>query len=498
MPEYWVPDLNPKQLLCLNDYHRYLLLEGCKYAGKSVGAVHKVVRHLWETDRAEVAVFARTIKSAKSAGIYIEICAAVEDWIEKGGYFHGKWVRPGPQTTDGVSKVPFFTLKNLHGTISRCSLFNCQDNSDVEIALKGTRFSMAYIPEATNFPQRITFDAIKVQLRCLHLPYEAHQLLMDCNPDASGEASWLYQLFFVEKFLPPKTPGEQAFRDQLHSIHFEIADNPKIDPREFEDLKASYAHSQDLTDRYVRGLWTASHMDSHFADLFLPNIHVVGTAHGSNKDDWEIITPDESCHELIGSFDLGDVNHSAHIFQKRIVNNEVSFDVIDELVFLKEKISIEDFTFLYMEKMDLWEAYIRENYGRQRIGWRFWSDDSAFQYRSAADSYDELIVRNASEGRILLGAAHKAKGSVKLRVNLVRKLLFQKRLFFSAQLRETIRSIQGLKKGSSIADFVDRTDPLKHAFDSLTYGLIAEAPMDAQNRQRPKVERRSSVVAVGV
>lgn len=507
MPDqtFWCPDLNPKQMDALNDYHRYLLLEGPKYSGKSVASCHKIARHLWETDRAEVAMMARTIKSAKSAGIYIEVCSVIEQWMTQGSYFGGvkrngepNWVKPGPNTTDGVSKVPYFIVRNMHGTTSRLSLFNCADDSDVEIAVKGTRFSMVYFGELTNFSDRVVFDATISQLRCLHLPYEAHQWLADCNPDVRGEASWIYQLFFEEKFRPPKTKGEEVFRNDVHSIHFDIADNPKLDPRDVENLKASYAHNQDFYDRYVLGKWTASTLDSHFSDVFLPNIHIVGDANSSDRDNWEMLVPDEHCQELIGSYDPGDINHAAVIFTKRIVNNAVNFDVIDELVFLKTKIGIEDFTYLMLEKMDYWEEYLRREYGTKEIKWRNWSDDSCFNYNSAANSYDALIIRNVSEGRINLLAANKAKGAVRLRVELLRKFLFQKRIFFSAQLFEIQRMLKGLKKGSSNIHFVDPLDKNKHCFDALTYGLMGEAPLDAQNRSRPKVEKRSSVVAVGL
>jgi len=498
MPEYWVPDLMPKQMLCFNSYSRYLLLEGCKMSGKTRAALHKVARHLWETDRAEVGVFVRLTKSAKNSGIWEELCVTViEEWM-RNLYFHGKWVKPGPQTTDGITKVAYFQVRNMHGTISKCSLYNSEDDTDAEKRIKGCRFSMAYIPEATNFSSRAIFDAVKVQLRMLHLPYECHQLLLDCNPAEEGESSWLYKLWMREKFLPAETPGQKAFRDQLESIHFEISDNTKIDPREFEDLKASYEYNPDLYARYIEGKWTATTTNSHFADVFVENIHVIGEATSPNKDNWEMLVPSDNSTEFIGSFDPGDVNHSWHLFVKRIVGNAVSFDVIDELVFLKTKISIEDFTFLVIEKMDYWQEYMQREYGQRELIWRHWSDDSVFNFSSAANSYDALIIRNVSEGRINLLAANKAKGAVRLRVELLRKFLFQKRIFFSAQLFETIRMLKGLKRGPSNVNFIDPLDPLKHIFDSLTYGLMGEAPMDAQNRSRPKVEKRSSVVTVGV
>lgn len=443
-------------------------------------------------------MFSKVIKTAKNAGVYEELCSNVmETWIAN-GYFHGKWIRPGPQTSDGTTKTPFFTVKNQWGTTSRLSLFNCQEDNEVEQRTKGTRFSLVYFPELSNFSSRIVFDATKVQLRMRHLKYEEHQWIGDTNPAEEGEDSWIFKLWFQERYLPHQNEDQKQFREELQSIHFEISDNAKIDPRELADLRASYEYSPDLWNRYIKGHWTASTSNSHFSDVFLPNIHIAGSAFSPDKQEWETIVPDENCHELITGWDPGDVNHSAHIINKRIVNNLPTFDVIDELVFLKTKISIEDFTMLMIEKMDYWQDLIEREYSIGQINWRHWSDDSVFNYSSAANSYDALLIRNASEGRIKLIAANKAKGAVRLRVELMRKLLFQKRMFISAQLVETVRMAKGLKRGSSNVNFVNPLDEMKHIFDSLTYAIMGEAPLDAQNRSRPKVERRSSVVAVGL
>ncbi len=488
----------PKQLLVLNDYHRYLLLEGCRLSGKTRASLHKVARHLWETDRAEVGIFVRQTRSAKNAGIWDELCITViEEWMSH-GYFFGKWIRPGPMTCDGTTKIPLFTLMSMHKTVSRCFLFNCEDDAECERKVRGTRFSMIYFPELSNFNSRAAFDATKAQLRCLHLPYNHHQFLADCNPSEEGTSSWIYKLWYEEKFLPPQNEHQKVFRDELHAIHFQISDNTKIDPRDMADLKASYEYSPDLYSRYIEGKWTASTENSHFADLFSPQIHVVGNAFGANQEEWEVITPDETCHELYTGWDMGDVNHSGHFALKRIVNNQAHFDVFDELVIIKEKMSIEDFALLMLEKKRFWEEFLRREFNIKEILWRHWSDNSAWDYRSAANAEDELIVRNVTAGEIMLLAAHKGSGSVKLRLNLVRKLLFQKRLFFSAQLFETIRMIKGLKKGTTKAELVNPVDPLKHPFDSMTYILIGESPLDAQNKSQPNVERRSSVVAVGL
>lgn len=494
-----------RQFEVFNNYSRFLLVEGPKLAGKTVAVLHRVARHLWETNGAEVAMFSKIIKTAKNSGVYEELCVNVlPQWFEN-GYFGGlnskgeaRWVKEGPITTDSVSKTPYFIVRNAHGTTSRLSLFNCADDDEVETRTKNTRFSMIYFPELSNFTNRIVFDATQVQLRCLGLDYDSHQWIADTNPADEGESSWIWKLWFRERFLPPENTDQEQFRNELDSIHFEISDNTKIDPRQVASLRASYEYNPDLFNRYVKGHWTATTVNSHFADLFIENIHVVGDAFGQNKANWEMIVPDENCHEMFSGWDMGSVNHSGTFALKRIVNKQAHFDFIDELVFIKEKISIEDFALRMLEKKHYWEDYCRREYGTKEINWRHWSDDSAWNYRSAANAEDELIVRNVTEGEIMLLKAHKGAGSVELRINLTRKLLFQKRIAISAQLFETIKMMKGLKRGHNKSDIIDPVDVLKHPFDSFSYILIGESPLDAQNRTRPKVERRSSVVTVGV
>lgn len=179
---------------------------------------------------------------------------------------------------------------------------------------------------------------------------------------------------------------------------------------------------------------------------------------------------------------------------KRALADASAFDVIDELVVLDEQISVADFTELFEEKMDFWEKLLRERYGHDRILWRHWSDSSALRYRSAVDANEKLIVYQVSEGRIVLNGFAKSTVSVKQRVSIARKLLFEKRLFVSAQCQHTSGMLANLKPGRNQAQAVDRTSPHKHIFDALTYVLASESPMDVERRIRPTVSHKTTSV----
>jgi hypothetical protein len=105
---------------------------------------------------------------------------------------------------------------------------------------------------------------------------------------------------------------------------------------------------------------------------------------------------------------------------------------------------------------------------------RSWSDRSSLEkYSATADTFPYLEVYAASAKRIYLRACPKPAGSVKTRVQLVKTLLHNKRLFISAHCKGLIRMMKELKKGSDRLEYVCQ-DENKHLFDALTYALLME------------------------
>lgn len=487
---YWVPDLNPKQWEGFNCRKRYLLFSGPKLSGKTFLCLNKIVRHLWEINGARFAMFAKTVKSAREGGSYQTLTDEIlPQWFSanltspKGArceYIKAPWC-------DNATRTHKFRLRNYWNTMSEFYLFSLEHDHEIEQKVKNLAFSGFYFIELSNFEKRDVFNFTKPQLRMTpRIPYALHQWMADTNPAEDGEESWIYKLFYEKdppeegKDRPKMEEGEDDsdYRDQLHVIEFAIDDNPRLEKEQVTDLKQSYMSDPDLYDRYILGKWKAASRKGIFADVFLPATHVHGEAAGSNEANWQIIVPARSTWELISGWDLGDTNHSAHIGAKRLAGGNTCYDIIDEIVAIKEKVSIADFTDAFVERMDYWERFMRSEYNTDKILWRHWSDASSFTYKSAPGGSEERIVTAHSHGRINLLAVAKPRGSVRARAGLVRRLLFEGRLYFSAQLFFTLKMLRNLRRTANSLNFIDTHNPLKHPFDSLSYMLGGEEPID--------------------
>lgn len=481
----WQPSMAPKQVDIFNCDWRYLLVSGPRLSGKSVGCMHRIIRHMWETDGAAVAVFSRTIKAATTMGSYhLMINRLIPEWLDADlvseyGYKF-QYATDGEPRMEGATRTHTFTIQNYYGTTSSLYLFSLDYDQDIAAKVRNTMFSMFYFIELDNFKTRDVFTITKAQLRMMpKIPFGKHQWIGDTNPADDGDASWIHKLFYQHDTGPEK---DLAFTKYIKVIEVFIEDNTFLDQETVDDLKSSYAHDPDLYARYIEGKWTRATRDCHFSDVFLPNIHVRGDVSSAIPDNWQIIVPTETCIELSSGWDAGQVNHSLHIASKRCIGDNMAYDFIDELWALDRQISVADITYTFMERMDYWEQLLKDMYGRTKILWRHWSDSSALDYRAAAGAPEEKIVARISDGRILLRGIAKPRGSVLKRIEMVRRLLFENRLFVSAQLTHTIDMLHGLKKPKTRTEMIVYNDPLKHSFDSFSYLLSGEEPMDLNSR----------------
>jgi hypothetical protein len=69
----WLPDLSEKQLLQYNCYKRYALASGPRKSGKTIGWMHKIIRHCVDNDRARALMVAKSLKAAKDGGCWHDL-----------------------------------------------------------------------------------------------------------------------------------------------------------------------------------------------------------------------------------------------------------------------------------------------------------------------------------------------------------------------------------------------------------------------------------------
>ncbi len=488
----WSPDLAPKQARLFNSYRKFILCSGPVRSTKTIACLHRLLRHAWETPQARISIFAKTIKSAFAGGVWSDLVEIVlPQWLRAN---MGMRITFGPKV-EGSTRLHSLGLSNAYGGESEIQLRSLDYDFDIEASVKSGRFSMFYFSELSNFKNRIVFDATTERLRMPHLLDEQHLWLADTNPDDDGELSWIYKLFYVERTAQDHPyPDVQA---KFELIEFELSDNIWMTPAERNEIFSRYAHDPDRRDRYCHGKWTRSTENGLFSEVFMADTHVLGRTDTYDEADWEVILPSETCSKIITGWDLGSAkNHSNHIIERVGPEGDPNsiFYVLSEVVSIGVMITIEDFTAMVDDQLQFWARYINDHCHKQPIEYRHWSDTSAFNtFRAALGGYDHMIVALASDGRIMLQASPKGKGSIWKRVDLLRRLLFQNRLFVSASCKETIKMLGSIKAGRTKMEPVESND-MTHVFDSLTYALAAELVNELADSWQPRIGPTASRV----
>lgn len=476
----WSPKVTRRQAHLINLKKRYKLAHGPKKSGKTRGVEQAVCKHLWEEDRAIVGIFAKSIKSAAIAGSYKELTTVViPEWIEGPLDFH----YTVPPKVDGATRTHYFKTSNQHGTESECYLFSIDNEDEIDRKVKNLVFSMVWIIELDNFEDPNIFLATIQQLRQPTVPPERRQWIGDTNPAEEGEDSWIYRMFIDPQILDSEK--QKPMLDEIGAVSFTIDDNPYLEEVEKQLLIATYSVDPYRYARYIEGKWVRDITKGIFKDRFDPDLHVVGHVNG-DRSAWNVIVPTDGCTELLTGWDLGDKFHSFHLCEKVFLqeSNCSTYAVLADLFTDNEEVSIADFAVSAWEIMERYSKFIKDTQGRE-VFFRNWSDNSAqYNYSAAADSTDENIVAKSTGNRVRLMAAPKGSGSVRRRINTMKRLLADGRLIVSANCFGTIEMFRFLRKPPS-GNKAILHDKFSHRFDSLSYLIDSEEPIEIINTLEP-------------
>lgn len=455
------------------DKKKFLCISGPRRSSKTWGVLNAVVEHAWLVPGAHVSILVPTLSSGIDGGIWALLTETIiPDWIS--GHFGLTWHKE-PHIS-GASKKPLCSIVNLHGGVSKIQLDSVREGEQaVARQYKGKIFTMVVCSEAADWIRtRRTFDLLIECFRKPGIVPRHNTLIFDTNPSDEGAKSWIYQLWWEfqqaeDKDVPPELI---PLKHQLALFEMFVSDNPYLSKEDVALMVASYAHNPDLKARYLEGKWVVAGSDGVFANVFRPAAHVVGDIETVVNPNPDTLMPEDSCQELITGWDPGISNYAAvileRVWRKRAdgKGEEAMFKVLDELVKLDSDYTIGEFTEEMLLKMNFWEAQL----GR-KVRWIHFADRSVFDYReSISDRYPHQEVYAVSKGRIQLQSVDKGDGSVRQRIDILRKLFFHNRIFFSNQkCPMLIHSIQGLRKDKTRP--IAKQSPHKHAFDALTYPI---------------------------
>jgi Terminase large subunit, T4likevirus-type, N-terminal len=487
MSDPFHPSLSPKQMELLKLCHRYpenlkkyILVSGPRMSTKSTGCMAAIAEHLWEVKDARFAVVCPTVTAGDDSGIWTELTEkTLPEWI--GGDFGMEWITTPRQK--GTTKKLFCEVKNKYGTLSRVHLDSLKHEDDVEERFKGKSYSGIYVSELSMYKRRETFDCWRECLRGQWQEWQ-HIFIGDTNPSEEGTDSWIWKLWYEDRILDwGENKGMAMFAECLALMEFIVADNIFKDKAWHLAQKAKYEHSEDLLARYYYGKWVKASGNSVFYEQFRPNVHIVGDPETRSNPDPDCLIPEENCSELISGWDPGEVNHAMVISEKVMIeraDKPISiFKFLDEVVHVGDGIMFSDFVAEVLEKIEFWENHLERT-----IMWRNWSDRNVFDIRGGMSAIlPHEFIRQESAGKIIITAVNKGPGSVGQRVDLLKRLFFENRIFISrSKCPHLIESFQGIKKGKgNIA--INKLSPLKHAYDSASY-LVSSECVDEMIRPR--------------
>jgi hypothetical protein len=513
----WAPSTSPKQDLLRwlvhpdnPDRKPYTCVSGPRMSSKTIGCLHAVVENAWLVNRARWSMLSPTVTNATDGGFWNDLTEVViPKWIEAD--IGMKWHKE--PYVEAVSKRHKCSIINSHGTVSVFQLESFREGAnidDLKTRFKGKRFNGIYWSEAGTWVK--TREAFDILMGCFRSDADMtwkkddYTMLIDTNPEPPGEAHWIYEMFYKFRTLDSSVlmdlvngkdvSIEDMLRkqNQLGLIEFFVKDNPFLTPDQLAELKTRYAHSPELWDRYYLGKWTSAASDGLFFDVFRPVIHTAGESETPINKEPLLLLPSDDCHELFCGVDPGISNYAAVIAEEFLWpdkhgKEQVNFNVVDELVWLAEDASIGEFTGELMAKMDFWENLLN-----RKVRWHHFSDRSAFDMReSISNRRQHVEVALVSNKRIMLTAVMKGDGSVRQRIDILRKLLHQDRITFSkARCPHTIRAVESLRKGKNYP--LDKQSEHKHAFDALTYMLSTRCYQELFRQSKTRVERVAPVM----
>lgn len=489
----WVPTMTEQQLrlfnLCRSKSKTFVLASGPRLSGKTLACLHCLVDHAWNTPNANICIVTITQSAGLDSGIWTDLTEIIlPQWINEGN-FGLQWIKE--PSVSGVSKKPYCIINNRYGQKVRIQLESLKNEAEAEARFKGKRYSMMLVNELSNFRNPKTFRTWAECLRMIGLDPYSHLFLADTNPSDEGTDSWIYRLWWdvpaleLEKLQEQEVTAEEIgayklLQPLLGRVEFTLDGNTLVERDRVERLKAAYAGDPDQYARYVLGKWVSATSDSLFFGVFKESVHVVPAKPATAGDEQEIMVPEPDCSELITGWDPGVVNCAAVILEKTYLNvngeRQSVFKVLDELVIIGTEVDLSAFVEEFVQKMKFWQRLIGRN-----VAWKHYSDRYAFDTRDpVGDRYFHQIVFESCPpdtpgGPIILTAADRSKGSVSHRVDLLRQLLFARRIYFSRyKCPATIRMLKSLKRGRTALQPIDKTSQHKHAFDALMYAVASE------------------------
>lgn len=481
--EYWAPGLGPGQQRIFDSTARFNLAHGERFSGKTVGILHKLVKHAWENHAAHVLIIVGVRRQATAGGAWTKLLRDILPQWEQNleGFSFGD-----PRMT--TEKDVILEIANQHGTKSIFHLISIPHGGKLADRIKGIEPTAIFVDELVGIGGLEYFTALIQQLgRRVDIPISEQFYAAATNP--AGPSHWVYKIFIGggtnedgTPFLGGAIKPDGSWDEKFLTVHIPISENP--DPRAqeyYRDFVLPAVQNDPIEyQRMVEGKWIDRPSgEAIFAGSFVPDFHVRGDPVANT-----ILRPTTD-RSLTLSYDLGDVNHAVVFLQDRFTEDKTIWMAVDELVSTDKKMEYSRLVPLLLDKMNFWCELEQHSFRFEHI-----SDRSAFdRWRATTGSYDHQTIEKLSKELlkkfperwpwlkvpIRMKECPKPPGSVAARIKVLRELLQNESFFISGP--KCPRLIGSLKFLESKKD--DPMAPVKgphlHPYDACSYALYYNA-----------------------
>ena len=189
-PTAWVPKLNPIQREVYDDPAIFMMAYGERGSGKTVGGLHKLVRHCYNNFNALAVIIVGVKRQALEGGAWYKLVFDIlPQWKEGMGL---EYTEPKTNT----AKDDYLYISNRYGGWSRVLLLSMPVESYVRDRSKGLEPSFVLEDEAQTLESDVYFSAIVQQLGRRANIHDPQQFIACCNPE--GPSNWVYKRFFLK------------------------------------------------------------------------------------------------------------------------------------------------------------------------------------------------------------------------------------------------------------------------------------------------------------
>lgn len=499
----WWPDLNPTQLDIFNDEHDVVWGIGEKGSGKTLGFLHRVIRHCYENFNALAYIIAPTQSSGYEGAGHDLVNLALPTWkdgnreapfLYKDGVMipnprsgelldHGIGLEYTQWRLDPVTKDRHLWIQNVYGLWSKVMLKSILFPSQVDARVRGPAPSLVYLEESTVCEGKEYFTFPRAQLGRRRYIKGPQQFLSSCNP-GDPDTDWTFELLYKDMKDPngvpwPRDKHEPGIRrDPLVAVHYvPYSENVhRLGLAYRQNLESTFRSDPILWARMIEGKWLARPSGiALFKHYFSEKKHIAGNAE-TNRG----ILPKEG-HPIIIGYDLGNVNTGIVFMQCFETEFGPYWIIFDELCYYHEKIPYGRVVRALLEKMAYWNRRMKYKFQFKHI-----SDNSAFnQFVGATGSVHAQEVQNWSaklirenkvrfEGLvpIRLIECPKPPGSVEERASIMIDLLRDAQIMVSAACPWTRSMLLHLTQDDKTVLEPKKPQKYLHVFDASTYPVF--------------------------